>query len=150
MTEKLIGHEIEGFCRKCKVDTLHVITALKGDKIDKTMCKVCMSYHKFHKPMAGVAEPTIKKSKQKPAKILKSDPDQKIKRRPRRDKWTRLLEDIDANLAIEYQMDKVYEMSNTIHHKTFGLGVVKNIIDNQKIEVLFHDGQKLLVQNLHR
>ncbi|MFZ5518861.1 MAG: hypothetical protein ACOY90_19680 [Candidatus Zhuqueibacterota bacterium] len=139
MSEYLIGQEVEAFCRKCKSDTIHVITSISGVKIDKAMCKTCMSYHKIklleesvEKPVSRTAKPTAE------VKTIK---------RPRRDKWTRLLDSTASEQAISYSMDKVYEVATAIHHKTFGLGVVKNIIDVQKIEVLFHDGAKILVQN---
>lgn len=141
MSENLIGKEVEAYCGKCKTDTLHVITSLLEDKVDKAMCKVCESYHKFRKPK-GTTEKSAKTStKTKTTKKV-------VKRKPRRDKWTRLLDQTESDAAIEYKMDIDYEIATAIHHKTFGLGVVKNIIDSRKIEVLFHDGGKILVQNL--
>ena len=137
-----IGNEIEGYCGKCKTDTFHIITAVDDNKIEKVMCKVCMSYHKYKKPMDSSIEPLIKKAKAKKTSVPKT------KKRTRRDKWTRLLEGLDTNSAIEYKMDKEYELETAIHHSIFGIGVVKNIIDSRKIGVLFHDGEKILVQNL--
>jgi hypothetical protein len=49
--------------------------------------------------------------------------------------------------AIEYQMTSNYDVDAKIRHKIFGLGIVKNIIDSQKIEVLFKDKERILVQN---
>ncbi|MCI0495035.1 hypothetical protein L0Z72_08495 [candidate division KSB1 bacterium] len=140
-----VGTEVESYCGKCKLDTLHVITAVNEDKIEKAMCKVCMSYHKYRKPAdeTTAAAVVTRKPKEKSKKIV-------TKRRTRRDKWTRMLDDVSSDSAIEYAMDRIYELETAIHHKTFGLGVVKNIIDDQKIAVLFHDGQKILVQNFHR
>lgn len=140
MSKISIGQEIEGYCRKCKTVTLHVITAMNEDKIEKVMCKMCMSYHKHKQPAESSSAVNVQKITEKPEK--------KVKKRTRRNKWTRLLDDIDSKIAIEYKMDKEYELETAIHHKNFGLGVVKNIIDSRKIEVLFHDGEKILVQNL--
>ncbi len=137
-----VAQEIEAYCGKCKNDTLHVITAVDDDKIEKVMCKVCMSYHKYKQPQSASAKPAAKKTQKKTATATKP------KRRTRRDKWTRLLDNTDSDAAIEYKMDKDYELATAIHHKNFGLGVVKNIIDSRKIEVLFHDGAKILVQNM--
>ena len=141
MSKISIGQEVEGYCGKCKKDTLHIITATDDNKIEKVMCKVCMSYHKHRKPTDS-SEPVVKKAKDQ-KKTAK-----KVVKRTRRDKWTRLLEGFDSDDAIEYKMDKDYELETAIHHETFGLGVVKNIIDSRKIGVLFHDGEKILVQNL--
>jgi hypothetical protein len=143
MSKISIGQEVEGYCGKCKKDTLHIITALDDDKIEKVMCKVCMSYHK-HKKSADSLEPLVKKTK------AQKKTTKKVIKRTRRDKWTRLLEGLNSNDTIEYKMDKEYELETAIHHETFGIGVVKNIIDSRKIGVLFHDGEKILVQNLQR
>lgn len=144
MSKIIIGQEIEGYCGKCKIDTLHIITAIDDDKIEKVMCKVCMSYHKFKKTVSSSPQLVITK----PAKTKRTT--KTTKRRIRRDKWTRMLEDINSEAAIEYEMYREYELETPIHHKIFGLGVVKSIIDDQKIGVLFHDGEKILVQNLNR
>jgi hypothetical protein len=61
-----------------------------------------------------------------------------------------MLDTVESDQAIEYKMDIEYELATPIHHKTFGLGIVKDIVDVQKITVLFHDGEKTLVQNLQR
>jgi len=144
MSKFEIGNEIEGYCGKCKTDTFHIITAVDDNKIEKVMCKVCMSYHKYKSSLDSSVEPIIKKAK------APKKPVNKVEKRARRDKWTRILEDLDSNTAIEYAMDKEYELETAIHHSIFGLGVVKNIIDSRKIGVLFHDGEKVLVQNLQR
>ncbi|MDZ7319714.1 MAG: hypothetical protein ONB11_11190 [candidate division KSB1 bacterium] len=150
METKMIGQEIEAFCRKCKTDTFHVITALNQDKIDKVMCKQCMSYHKY-RPSATASELAApKKAKKTPTPIVQRESEEKPARRARRDKWSRLLDGMDFGMAIEYDMNRVYALEMPIHHKIFGFGVVKNVISDQKIEVLFQDGEKILVQNLHR
>jgi len=135
---ELVGQELEAYCGKCKEDTLHLVTSADDDKIEKVMCKTCMSYHKFKKP---ATEQIASQPKKKP--LIK-----KVTR-TRRSKWTRILDDSDVAAAVTYEMGKTYDVETTIHHKTFGLGVVKNILDSQKIEVLFVDGEKILVQNYH-
>lgn len=139
-----IGDEVEAYCGKCKLDTLHIVTALTDDQIDKVMCKVCMGYHRYKMPQSAATFVAPLKSR-----ATKTAP-KTVQKRVRRDKWTKILEDLDSNIAVEYSMDKTYQPETPIHHETFGFGVVKNIIDSRKIEVLFHDGEKILVQNLHR
>jgi len=139
-----IGDEIEAYCGKCKLDTLHIVTAVTDDQIEKVMCKVCMGYHRYKasQSIEAIASP----SKFRTSKTATKG----VQKRARRDKWTKILEDLDSNVAVEYSMDKTYQPETPIHHEIFGFGVVKNIIDSRKIEVLFHDGEKILVQNLHR
>ena len=140
MSKYSIGQEIEAHCGKCKDDTIHVITAIDDKKIEKLMCKTCNAYHKYRKPKGDDELLLVAvEAKKKPAKTAQ--------RRVRRDKWTRMLDDTASDSAIDYKMDINYELATAINHKTFGLGVVKSIIDSRKIEVLFHDGQRILVQN---
>jgi hypothetical protein len=143
MNEIKIGQEIESYCGKCKSDRLHVITSIEEEKMDKLMCNTCNAYHRYRKPKGEIAE-TVG------AKATKKTEEKPVKRRTRRDKWTRLLDDTQSESAIDYVMETNYEVATAINHSTFGLGVVKNIIDSRKIEVLFHDGAKILVQNLIR
>lgn len=140
-----IGDEIEAYCGKCKLDTLHIVTAVSDDQIEKVMCKVCMGYHRYKMPQSDAAALMIS-PKNRTAKTASKG----VQKRVRRDKWTKILEDLDSTHAIEYSMEKAYQPETPIHHEIFGFGVVKNIIDSRKIEVLFHDGEKILVQNLQR
>jgi len=142
MSEIKIGQEIESFCGKCKSNTIHVITSIDHEKMDKLMCKICNAYHKYRKPKEaaqGIAE-SLSTKKEKEVKPKK--------RRTRRDKWSRLLDTTNSESAVDYKMDINYELATAINHKSFGIGVVKSIIDTRKIEVLFHDGERLLVQNV--
>ena len=50
MSDNLIGNEIVAHCGKCKSDTLHLITAVNGAQIDKVLCKICLSYHRYKLP----------------------------------------------------------------------------------------------------
>jgi len=142
MSENLIGQEIETYCGKCKIDTLHLITAVGDDKIEKVMCKICMSYHKYKATVEAVPKPVKQK------KATKS-----IKTKPIRltdSQTAQLFDNVDLKTLTEYNMNNNYEVESKINHKIFGVGIVKNVVDNQKIQVIFRDKQRLLVQNYRR
>lgn len=141
MNEHIIGNEIEAYCGKCKTDTLHLITAISDNKIEKVLCKICTSYHKYKEP--GKAE-NEKKTK---AKAEKKSPAPK-KRKTRRSKTLTLLQNANVDSASDYKMSKSYEVDTAINHKKFGLGIVKDVISDRKITVLFEDGERILVQNI--
>lgn len=124
-----VGAELEAHCRKCKLDTVHVITAVEGDKIKKVMCKTCMSYHAYKAP----AKSTSPKTAATPRK----------RRRGRKD-WTTLMAEIDDNGLPEYRISEDYTTSPGIRHPKFGVGVITNVTDN-KLEVVFQDGTRQLV-----
>ncbi len=142
MSDQLIGQEIEAYCGKCKTDTIHLVTAATDEKITKLMCKTCMSYHQYRKPKNASADSTDDKKATTKAEAKPK------KTRARRDKWTRILNNAQADTAVEYEIGESYEVETAIHHQKFGLGIVKNVIDSRKIEVLFHDGEKILAQNM--
>jgi ribosomal protein L44E len=142
MATQQIGQDIEAYCGKCKDDTIHTITAMKDTDVDKAMCKVCMSYHKYKAAGTASSAPKAKpKTTRKPAKGRPM--------KTRRTKTAKLLEKASIDSAIAYKISSTYEAEEAINHKKFGLGIVKDVIDNQKITVLFEDGEKILVQNIN-
>ena len=102
MNENLIGQELEAYCSKCKDDTLHSITAATGDKIDKVLCKICMSYHKYKAPASAAKEPAPKKKKAATTKTKTV--------RTRRSKAKLILDEAVIGDATEYKITKNYEM----------------------------------------
>lgn len=137
MSDILIGNEIVAHCGKCKSDTLHLITAVNGAQIDKVLCKICLSYHKFRIPKNSATSNTQSPKKAGAAKKKRSISAKKVAE----------IINLDPENAIDYQMALNYDVDAKINHKIFGLGIVKNIIDSQKIEVLFRDKERILVQN---
>lgn len=146
-TESLIGKQIEAYCNKCKNNTIHFITTVENGKIAKVMCDICKSYHKYRKP-GSAASSAPKKSigekkvgkprkRKKTKNILLTD----------RDEWESKIKKLDIQKAVFYDMQDNYENVDLIDHKTFGLGIIRNVLSNNKLEVLFKNGVKILVQN---
>ena len=134
-----VGDEVEAYCGKCKDDTVHVIEVIKNDTLSRVLCKSCNSSHRYRAP-SDQSVTGGKKPKSKPK--TKAKPKTSFER-----KWSRLMAKADADQTIEYSMDGSYTELNVIHHKTFGVGVVKEVLDRTKVEVVFQDGTKKLVQN---
>jgi hypothetical protein len=148
MSEKLIGQEILAYCGKCKIDTHHLITTLNDNKIERVMCKICLGYHRYKPATADGELPKIKAPK-----VAKAIPSPKRVSMPKtskakKDKLTLLLDTIDESSVVKYQIDLNYNIDAKINHLKFGVGIVMDIIDKQKISVLFRDGQRMLVQNI--
>ena len=152
MAAKLkVGSQVEAYCTKCKLDTIHFITTIDGDTITKVMCDVCGSYHKYRKAenddadidtKSATAKKTTKKASTKTA----------TKRKPSKRSlidWPGSIEKMDTSKAIVYNLQENYEDIDLIDHKTFGLGIIKKVHSESKIEVLFEAGVKTLVHNWH-
>ena len=60
--------------------------------------------------------------------------------------WEGLKEDIDENTVQDYNVRGSFSAKTAIRHPKFGLGVVTESLHN-KIEVMFKEGSKSLIQN---
>jgi hypothetical protein len=147
MNETEVGHEIEAFCAKCKTDTIHIITSSDGNMIDRVMCQICFSYHRYRQPHARMfdeppedlfevekVEPPPKKTRKKSAHKIEET-------------WDSLLTKVNQETSVDYVMSGNYETGLLLNHRKFGPGIIRSIVSENKIEVLFQDGLKVLVQN---
>jgi hypothetical protein len=135
-----VGKEIEAYCGKCKEDSVHVITAMKGDIVDKVMCKGCNSTHKYKLPKS--AGDTGEKKRGRPKKKTG-----RTAGRRRKNDWATLVSQIEDNKIVDYAIDSTYHEMDAIQHKKFGVGVITKILDINKIEVVFESNTKILAQN---
>jgi hypothetical protein len=158
-----IGHEVLAFCNKCKVDTVHIITAVESDIISRVMCQLCFSYHKYKAPQSQEHEKEINVKRSETIKTKKAGGSATAKatktaakaapKQPRRtrtkktESWEDLIQTANENEAVNYTIDGAYNDGMVLNHKSFGLGVIKNILSEKKMEVVFQAGTKILVQN---
>ncbi len=137
-----VGKEIEAHCKKCKADTVHVITAIKDDVVKKVMCSPCKATHVYKAPVGDEAEAP----KRKRGRPKKADGAPKIRRRRKAD-WGTLMGKIDESLAVDYKMTADYGEIESINHKKFGVGIITKILAEDKIQVVFEENTKILAQN---
>lgn len=53
----------------------------------------------------------------------------------------------DVSKAVGYQISSLFKERDVIDHKLFGIGVVARVLDDDKIEVAFSKGMKVLVHD---
>jgi len=150
MNESDIGREIEARCNKCKTDTIHIITAIENSRITRVMCQRCLSYHKFRSPDSNPELSPTKQSKTPKKRASTKSSASKAKSTKRKTptlSWESLMDQKDESKAIDYLLSGSYEKGGLIRHKTFGVGIITSIPSENKIEVLFQNGLKTLVQN---
>ena len=124
-----VGDPIEARCTKCRANNPHVIITMADEGPAKVQCNICSRQHKYRPPSAP----------KKPAVRRVVDP--KVAERK---EWERLRPEMNEKEAKDYSMTGAFKVNSLIKHATFGLGVVQRIAGNQKIEVLFEDGKKLM------
>ena len=134
-----VGKEISANCTKCKVETVHVITKIVDGAIKKVYCKICNSTHSYRD------NNTEKKSSR--SRSSSKAPTNKTKRSRKNISWGELVSVIDDNQIQNYDFTKDYTQSKAIQHKKFGVGVIVEVIDKNKIEVVFQDEKRILAHN---
>lgn len=77
-------------------------------------------------------------------KRTKKTADEKIN--AQNDEWVQAISQA-TNKPRPYSIRETYDLNDLIDHGSFGAGIVTQIIDEYKIEVLFQQGTKVLVHS---
>ncbi len=59
--------------------------------------------------------------------------------------WEKVMDTVASEKKIPYTFSGNFKVNDLIDHTTFGLGVVTQLLAEDKIQVIFKDGEKLLV-----
>jgi hypothetical protein len=129
------GTNVDAWCTKCRLVLAHTIEAVAAGEIKRVQCNTCGGAHRYRATEPGTTE----KSPRASAKEKSSSP------KSRAGNFQRLTQNRDATQATPYSMKRRFAAGELIHHLNFGLGVVVEEKDAQKIEVLFEAGPKVLV-----
>jgi hypothetical protein len=132
-----IGTNIDAWCTRCRLMLAHTIEAALGQEIKRVHCNTCLSKHQYRANPPG--EKTPKQIRPKIAEhkkmVSKSKPYD----------LERLLQERDVKTALPYNIKTEFTAGDIIAHIKFGLGIVTEVKEQQKIEVLFPMGAKILV-----
>ncbi len=123
-----VGDNVSSLCLKCKSAQTHIVTAMQQTKITKVQCRTCGKQHRYRDPNA-VAKTTRKRS-------TRLSPEKA---------WEKLMDDADSKKKIPYTFSGDFRINDIIDHATFGLGVVTHLLSDDKIQVTFKEGEKILV-----
>ncbi len=135
MDKLRVGSNVDAWCTKCKLVLAHTIEAVAAGAIKRVQCNTCRGKHQFKSSEPGTA-------KSSPKLRLASLPKNKSKASD----YVRLLGTKDLTKASPYAITKNFSKGELINHVQFGIGIVVDIKDVTKIEVLFEAGPKVMVQ----
>ena len=124
------GQEIDDQCTKCKLLLAHTIVAMDGESVLKVECNTCHSVHKYRG----------KKAKSSRAKSTKKTT---VKVVP----FEQLIAGKDLSRATRYKISMALAQDEIIDHAKFGLGIVTHVMGDNKVEVEFSEGSRILVHN---
>ncbi len=137
MTEKYtVGGYVESWCTKCKLELGHTIVAIVENAPKRVKCNTCNGLHNFRTKLAVTSRAKSTKTGRK-------------KKSPEED-YNELLATItggDLSSARKYSINGNYTKDDIVDHSRFGIGIVVSVINPHKMDILFKDGSKLLVQN---
>ena len=137
-----VGGYAEGWCTKCRLQLGHTIIAMVDNAPAKVKCNTCNSQHNFHAKESGKSR-TSPKTSSKSASSSK-----KIKTQEANyNDYTSRLAGYDLSTAQKYSLGGNFKKDEIIDHFKFGVGIVLSVIQSNKIEILFKDGLKILIQN---
>lgn len=135
------GHDIDTYCSRCKLDLAHVIIAVSAGTPVRVVCKTCNSEHAFRKPKrkaTGVTKRTPsarKASTAAPQGPLSTEA------------YHQLLSGRDLSRSRRYTIKETFSVDDVVDHKKFGIGLVTKMLGDQKIEVTFREGAKILIHD---
>lgn len=161
-----VGGDIDAYCTKCRLDTIHVVVALKpGNEGPKRVeCKSCGGQHMYHAPKL----PSRTEAPSQPAVVNRSavarnppPPKPPKAAKPAAAKpsalsppagagareWLRRMEDLahQGGTPIKpYSMRETFAAGDPVSHPKFGKGVVLEVIEAKKCAILFEEGRKVL------
>lgn len=137
-----VGGYAEGWCTKCRLQLGHTIIAMVDNAPAKVKCNTCNSQHNFHAKESGKSRTSPKTS----SKSASSSRKIKTQEANYNDYASRLA-GYDLSTAQKYSLGGNFKKDEIIDHLKFGVGIVLSVIQSNKIEILFKDGLKILVQN---
>ncbi len=136
MNGNSVGGEVVSWCTKCKLELGHTIIAIVDNKPKKVKCNTCNGQHNYRSAPAGPGKTTAKRAGRK----------RKTPEEIYNEHITRLSKG-DIPVTRKYRIDEKFTVDDLVDHPKFGVGVVMAIVKTNKIETLFKDGPRLLIQN---
>jgi hypothetical protein len=130
-----VARSFSSFCKKCDTERLHKVLTHVDDKTAKIECEICKKKTTFKigaKP-AKAAGP--KKPKKEKAPAAPSGPNSL---------WLDFKNNRGFEKARKYKLAEQFIKDECVEHPKFGFGFITST-NESRIEVVFEDGQKLLV-----
>ncbi|MBW2454520.1 MAG: hypothetical protein JRI68_08415 [Deltaproteobacteria bacterium] len=142
------GGEVDAYCTKCKMDLNHRIVAMEGDTIRRVECLTCRGQHNYRRPKS--AEPATTKKRTTKKRTTKVAVARALKAQAEAEaallaEWEQATEGRAPKELTPYKLSIQLSPGQLLNHKKFGPGVVYEVTDEGKAQVLFELGLKLLV-----
>ena len=139
------GSEVDSWCTKCKLDLGHRVIAMTGDIIKRVECLTCRGHHNYRRPKS--AEPLVRTRTRKTPTVAQKRAAEKAAADAELQRWESAIAGTSAQDFRAYRITEVFEVEQLVRHKKFGDGLVIELLQENKLRILFQDGSRLLVHN---
>ena len=130
------GEDIKARCPRCNLITDHTIIARVDNLPKKIKCNSCDEHHNLSAKQPGKSGTSSKSSTRKSRS-----------KEATYEKYLSGLTGGDPANSMKYNIKGNFKKDQIIDHLKFGIGIVLSVIQIDKIEILFKDGPRLLIQN---
>ncbi len=165
------GQRLEARCSRCKDTTGHIVIVVVDNVPMKVECVACKSVHKYYVPAGQKKKESssvvsVRSNEERGKAVEQAGKKNAVKQSltsPRtlsttanKAKSKKVLNDFEKeelwkkklmkNFATpkKYRMDEEFSVGDSVEHSVFGVGIVEEIIANDKANFLFKEGYKIL------
>ena len=148
-----VGGDVDSWCTKCRMMLTHRIVAMVGPKPARVECETCHSQHNWREFAPGET-PTKSSSSSSGGSSAPRAPrvshvtKLEQERRDREQSWEKAVTGRMVTDFVKYNVKTTFKVGDLVKHPKFGDGVVTQIIDTHKVEILFKDEPRKLAQAL--
>ena len=147
-----VGGDVDSWCTKCRLMLTHRIVAMVGPKPARVECETCHSQHNWRERAPGdgpAREPRMVGSAAVPRTPRQSHVTRlEQERRDREQSWERAVTGKLVGEFVKYNVKAQFKVGDLVKHPKFGDGVVTQVLDKNKVEILFRDEPRRLAQAL--
>ncbi len=149
MSKKHIaGSEIDAWCTKCKLDLNHRIIAVKNDRIARVECLTCRGHHQYRRPKSAEPPARAKRTTRKAAPRAAAGARARATAATKlREAWEEATTGKTASNFTKYNTATVLQEGQLVRHKKFGDGIVAEVLEGDKVSILFEPGTKTLIHS---
>jgi len=124
-----VGDEVNSWCTKCHEMRMHKVRALRPDGPPRVVCICPEERERNYRPKP----PNSRKKKLAPE--------------PEVNPWPTLIQECTDDKLRDYSIQERFWEGEYIKHRKYGIGIVTEMLDVNKMAVWFEDKKRIMVFN---
>ena len=138
------GREIDAYCTKCRMDLGHRVVAMVGSQPKRVECQTCGSHHNYRPPQSERRKAGTRPPAPRETKAVRETHRSRAEAE-RRKEWEERVLGQAATSFTRFSVSQTFRPDQLILHKKFGEGYVAELLEDDKISIMFADGPRTLV-----